>query len=205
MKKLLIALIACLSVFSVVNVKAAPSPVVPSLFNAGEVGLTLSSGCLVNPPDSVRTVEVPNEVERSYKYCHPQNETRTLRSEGDRTVNLTVGAFWFPTKLVGLEANVPIYKSTDDRLQVDEVHAGLLLRAPLFEKCPVLRHVAPYGGLGTVLNWQEGNTWSYVAKAGLEVQVVKHVRAFGEFQYRNVDFHWSQGSRAVQAGLRFPF
>jgi len=208
MKKLLIAIVVCLSVFSVVNVKAADvtRPVAPSLFNAGEVGLTLSSGVSVNPKDSVRTVPGPvvdDFIER--KYCPSENTPeQVVRSKGHRTVNFTVGGFWFPTKLVGVEANLPIFNE-ENGVHVDEVQAGLLLRLPLFEKCPVLRHVAPYAGLGTVLNWQEGNTWSYVAKGGLSVRVVKHVELFGEYQYRNVDFHWSQGSRVVQAGLKFPF
>lgn len=203
MKKLLIALVACLSVFSVVNVKAAPVTAAPSLFNAGEVGLTLSSGVSVNPKDAVQTVTVPVESERFSKYCEPQTETRLLRHDGHRVVNFTVGGFWFPTKLVGVEANLPVFK--EEGLSVEEVQLGLLGRLPLFPTCPVLKHVAPYAGLGTVLNWKEGNTWSYVAKGGLSVRVTRHIEAFGEYQYRNVDFKWSQGARVVQGGLRFPF
>jgi len=199
MKKLMIALVACLSLFSAVNVKSADA--VPSLFNAGEVGLSLSSGVNVNPKDSVSTVVVP--VESFVQSCEgPQTTTRTVRDSGEKTVNFTVGAFWFPTRLLGLEANLPVYR-TDD-VSIQEVQAGLLLRLPLARSTPLLKHLAPYGGVGTVYNWEEGTRWSYVVKGGLDLRFTRHCGIFGEFQHRNVDFR-SRGVSAVQGGLKLNF
>jgi len=197
MNKLLIALVTCMTAFSAINTKAAES-----LFNTGEVGLTLSSGYLINP-ESVRSVRTVPQSQVEYEGCHPRQKTVIRNHDGERTVNITAGAFWYPTKLLGVEANVPFYST--EGVSVQEVQTGLLLRLPLFNGCPVLRHVAPYGGIGTVYNWKEGDRWSYVGKGGVNIRLNKKWGIFGEYQYRNVNFNLDQGHSTVQGGFNFVF
>lgn len=149
-----------------------------SLFNAGEFGLSLSSGY---------------NLDRANLFKTPYS------------LNGTAGAFWFPFRNVGLEANVPFYQSTG--VSVDEVQAGALLRLPLSKTVPVLRNLSPYVGVGGVYNWQAKADLSYEAKAGLEVRLNKGWGIFGEYQYRNdsISKLTTTGGSTLQGGLRFVF
>lgn len=147
-----------------------------SLFNSDELGLSLSTGYVVD---------------------------RSAPFQGDYTFNLTAGAFYFPTRYLGLEANVPFYQT--DGVSVDEVQAGVLLRLPLGSSTPLFRNVAPYAGVGGVYNWEATDKWAYVAKAGVEVRLNSKWGVFAEGQYRNDDFTWENGATSVQGGLKFVF
>jgi opacity protein-like surface antigen len=158
---------------SVVETTAVKST---SLFNAGEVGVSLSSG---------------------------YNVDRAAAFQQDYTVNVSAGLFYFPTRNLGFEANVPFYQT--DGVSVDEVQAGLLLRVPLARTLPVLRNLAPYVGLGGVYNWDAYDKWAYVAKGGLEYRLNSKWGVFVEGQYRNSDFNLDRGQTSVQTGLKLSF
>jgi len=200
MKKMLIALVAFVCC-SVASVKAAE---VEPLFRAGEVGLTLSGGGLLNPSD-VETVTpgVSYDCYQSEESLDDSNNSTVTRKNGHKTVNFTVGAFWFPLKRLGFELNVPVYQN--DGVSVEEIQAGLLVRCPLSDTTPVLRRVAPYVGLGGAYNWRDDERWSYIGKGGVEVRLNKNVAVFTEFQYRNNDAHLDNGSKTVQGGLKVVF
>lgn len=148
-----------------------------SLFNAGEVGLSLGTG---------------------------YNVDRSAPFQQDYNVNLTAGAFYFPTRNIGLEASVPFYQTKG--VSVDEVQAGVVLRLPLSSKYSLLKNVAPYVGAGGVYNWQADQRWAYIAKAGAELRLNSKWGVFVEGQYRNNEFKdWNKGGTSVQAGVKFVF
>lgn len=146
-----------------------------SLFNSGEVALTLGS-----------TVNVDKEAN-----FHPES------------YNLNVGASYFVTRNFGLEASVPLYYSTGQAIQ--EVNAGLVFRLPLSKDTIVLKNLAPYVGLGGVYNWQTAQNWAYVGKFGVEARLNKKWGLFVEAQYRNSDFDWADGQTSVGTGLKLVF
>ncbi len=99
MKKLLLSL-TCFGLM--VGYTSASTNVSTSLFNAGEVGVSLGTAYNVKP---------------SEPFSDPYS------------FNLVAGVHYFPTKLVGAEVNVPFYQTKG--VSVDEVQAGLLLRVPV--------------------------------------------------------------------------
>lgn len=155
------------------TVSSTPST---SLFNAGEIGLTLGTGYVVD---------------------------RSAPFQGDYAFNLTAGAFAYPTKYLGAEVNVPFYQTKG--VAVSEVQAGLLLRAPL-SSVALLKNVAPYVGFGGVYNWNSQNEYAYIGKVGVDFRLNKKWGVFAEGQYRNNEFsNWDKGSTSVQGGLRLVF
>lgn len=154
--------------------------VTESLFNAGELGLTLSSGY---------DVGAASAVNGSTLFQQPY------------TFNLSAGAFWFPFRNFGVEANLPFYQTKG--ISVDEVQFGLLARLPLAKTTPVLRNISPYVGVGGVYGWKAVEEWSYFGKVGLEVRVNKKWGIFTQGTYRNNEFdHWGQGAVGIEGGLR---
>jgi len=152
-----------------------------SLYNAGEVGVSLSTGYVLDRANLFKT---------------------------PYSLNATAGAFWYPFRNLGVEVNVPFYQSSG--VSVSEVQAGLTLRLPLSRTAPLLRNVAPYVGLDGVYNWQDTTRFAYIAKAGLEVRLNSKVGVFVEGQYRNNEFRnftttLDQGQTAVQGGLKLVF
>lgn len=147
-----------------------------SLFNAGELGLSLGTGY---------TVDVANAFKDPY------------------AVNLQAGAFWFPWRNFGVEASVPFFSTKG--VSVQEVQAGVVVRLPLAKTVPVLRNISPYVGVGGVYNWETDESWAYVGKVGTEVRLNKKWGVFAEGQYRNVNFDWADGQTSVVGGLRFVF
>ena len=152
-----------------------------SLFNAGEVGVSLSTGYVL---DRANLFKAPYSL------------------------NATAGAFWFPLRNLGVEANVPFYQSTG--VSVDEVQAGLVLRLPLAKTTPLFRNVAPYVGFEGVYNWQDAVNWAYIAKAGVDVRLNAKWGLFVEGQYRNNELRnvtttLDQGQTSVQGGLKLVF
>lgn len=146
-----------------------------SLFNAGELGLSLGTGYT---------------VDRAAAFQQPY------------AVNLQAGAFWFPWRNIGFEADVPFFSTKG--VSVQEVQAGIVARLPLSKTTPVLKNIAPYVGVGGVYNWQTDQDWAYVGKAGVEVRLNKKWGVFGEGQYRDKDFKFD-GQTSVVGGLRFVF
>jgi hypothetical protein len=154
-----------------------------SLFNAGELGLTLASGYTLGPA---------GKVSGATAFTQPY------------TLNFTAGAFYYPVRNLGLEVNVPFYQSQG--VSVNEVQAGLLLRLPLAKTTPLLKNVAPYVGLGGVYNWDTAQDWAYIGKVGAEVRLNKKWGVFAEGQYRNSEFqNWDKGNVSVVGGLKFVF
>jgi opacity protein-like surface antigen len=147
-----------------------------SLFNAGETGLTLSTGYTVDP---------------------------SAAFQSEYSFNLTAGLYHYLTRNIGVEVNVPFYSTKG--ASVTEVQAGLLARLPLSSNVPLFRNFAPYIGLGGVYNWNTVQDWAYVAKAGVEVRLNKNWGIFTEYQFRNSDFNWSKGEQRVAGGLKFTF
>lgn len=145
-----------------------------SLYNAGELGVSLSSGYVVDP-------------------SQPFND--------DYVFNLSGGAFWFPIRNLGVEANVPFYQTKG--VSVDEVQAGLLFRVPLAKDVAVFKNFAPYLGLGAVYAWDAAEQWAYNAKVGVEFRTNKKWGVFVEGQYRNFEFkNWGNGETTLQGGLK---
>lgn len=176
-----IALTIATSAFAADTVKASTGNVVQttsveqtSLFNAGELGLSLGTG---------------------------YNVDRSAAFQQDYNLNLTAGAFYFPTRNIGLEASVPFYQTKG--VSVDEVQAGVVLRLPLGKKVALLKNVAPYVGVGGAYNWESDQRWTYIAKAGAELRLNSKWGVFVEGQYRNNEFKdWNKGGTSVQGGLR---
>jgi hypothetical protein len=169
---------ACALTLTTAVFAADTAPVVkevnPSLFNAGEVGLNLSTGYVVD-------------------WSEPFSK--------DYTFNLSAGAFWFPWRNVGFEANVPFYQSTG--VSISEVNAGLLFRVPLAKEMAVFKCFAPYVGVGGAYDWNANSEWAYVGKAGLEFRTNKKWGIFAECQFRNDSFsEWNTGETSFQGGLR---
>jgi len=154
-----------------------------SLFNAKEFGLSLSSGY---------DVGAANQVNGKNLFGQPYN------------FNLTAGAFYFPWRNVGIEANVPFYQTKG--VSVDEVQVGLLFRLPLSKDVAILKNISPYIGVGGVYNWNDEQSWAYIGKAGAEFRLNKKWGVYAEGQYRNYEFsNMGQGAVSVQGGLRFVF
>jgi hypothetical protein len=155
-----------------------------SLFNAGEVGLSLSTGYDVGAANSI-------------------NSGKDLYGE-PYTFNLSAGAFYFPLRNVGFEVNVPFYQTSG--VSVDEVSAGVLFRLPLSSETAILKNISPYVGLSAVYNWQDVQDWAYIGKAGVEFRFNKKWGVFAEAQYRNHELEkLGEGSLSAQGGLKFVF
>lgn len=144
-----------------------------AVFNANEFSLSIGSGYNVNAFGAQNVKEA---------FATPYN------------FNLNAGAQYFVTKNLGLEANVPFYQTKG--VSVSEVQAGALVRVP------VLRHVAPYAGLGGAYAWNDARPFSYIAKGGLEFRLNKGWGLFAEADYRNSNFDFEKGAVSVNGGLR---
>lgn len=154
-----------------------------SLFNAGELGLSLGTAY---------DVGAASQVNGKTLFNNPY------------TFNISGGVFYFPWRNLGFEANVPFYQTKG--VSVDEVQAGILFRVPLAEETPFFKSLAPYIGLDGVYNWQTVQDWAYIAKAGLEFRFNRKWGLFAEGNYRNYELsNWSQGEVSVRGGLRFVF
>lgn len=172
----LIAGVFCALALTFASVATAATNEQASLFNAGETGLSLSTGYTVDPAAAFQT---------------------------DYTFNLTAGVYHYFTRNFGAEVNVPFYTSAGSAVQ--EVQAGLLVRLPLSSNVPLFKNFAPYVGLGGVYNWETTQDWAYIAKAGVEIRLNKKWGVFAEYQYRNSDFTWEAGEQRAQGGLKFTF
>ena len=181
----LIAGVFCALALTFTSVAATNAPAVTSaatttdstsLFNAGELGVSLSTGYVV---------DTGNAFENDYSF------------------NLTAGAFYFPFRYLGVEVNVPFYQTKG--VSVSEVQAGLLARLPLSANVSLLKNFAPYGGLGGAYAWDASERWTYIAKGGVDFRLNKNWGIFAEYQYRNIDFTWSNGESRLQGGLKLVF
>lgn len=168
-------LIVCMTVLTMSAFAADTNS--SSLFNAGEVGLALSSGYVVD----------------------------TSKAFSDHySANLSVGTFWFPYRNVGVEANVPFYST--DGVSVSEIQAGLLFRLPLSSTIPVFKSISPYVGIGGVYNWHTDSSWAYIGKVGVEYRFNSKWGVFAEGQYRNSQLsNLDKGRTSIQGGLKFVF
>lgn len=155
-----------------------------SLFNAGEVGLSLSTGYDLGAANTI--------TGGKSLYGQPY------------AFNLSAGAFYFPLRNVGFEVNVPFYQTKG--VSLDEVSAGVLFRLPLSSTTPILKNISPYVGASAVYNWQETQKWAYIGKAGVEVRLNSKWGVFAEAQYRNHELdNWGNGAVGAQGGLKFVF
>lgn len=180
--KWVISVVCAVTFLSTTAFAAVPAavPVAPakavntSLFNAGEVGLSLGTGYVVD---------------------------RSAAFKQDYVFNLSGGAFWFPFRNFGIEANVPFYQSKG--VSLDEINAGVLVRLPLSKTTPVLKNLSPYVGVGGAYDFNANSNWAYVGKVGVEFRFNKKVGFFVEGQYRdNSVSDWKNGQTSVQGGVR---
>lgn len=182
MKKLIIGLFCALSLVTAAfaadtnSVTVTAKDTSTSLFNAKEFGLSIGSGYT---------------LDRAALFKQPYS------------VNLNAGAFFYPWRNLGIEADVPFYETKG--VSVQEVQFGPVLRFPLSKDKPILKNLAPYIGAGGIYNWQTTQDWAYYGKVGLEVRVNKHWGVFTEGQYRNSDLKANDGQTSVQGGLRLVF
>ena len=161
----------------------APITTTTSLFNGGELGVSLGS---------TYSLGQANQVNQKTLFTQPYS------------FNVNAGAFWFPWRNLGFEATVPFYQTAG--VSVDEVQAGVVLRLPLASQNSFFKHFAPYVAVDEVYNWQNVNRNSYLAKAGLEVRLNKYFGVFAEGQYRNSSFsNLGQGQTSVGSGFRLAF
>lgn len=159
-----------------------------SLFNAGELGVSLSSGYDLGTADAVVATggNAATLFGNSYNF------------------NLSAGVFYFPYRNLGFEVNVPFYQTKG--VSVEEAQAGVLLRLPLAKKTPILKNIAPYVGASAVYNWNAAKDWAYIGKAGVEIRTNNKWGVFAEAQYRNYELqNWGQGAVSIQGGLKFVF
>ena len=172
----LIAGVFCALALTFATVATAATNEQASLFNAGETGLSLSTGYTVDP---------------------------SAAFQSEYAFNLTAGVYHYFTRNIGAEVNVPFYSTSG--ASVTEVQVGLLARLPLSSNVPLFKNFAPYVGLGGVYNWETAQDWAYIAKAGVDFRVNKKWSVFSEYQYRNADFNWSSGEQRLQGGIRLSF
>jgi opacity protein-like surface antigen len=172
--------ILCFMAFALTAMAATtPTPTAvanTSLFNAGELGVSLGTGY---------TVDRANLFKAPY------------------TLNLEAGAFYFPWRNVGFEARVPFYQSHG--VSVSEIQAGALLRLPLSSSASLLKNIAPYIGLGGVYNWQTAQEAAYIAKIGTDFRFNSKWGIFVEGQFRNRDFNMDRGQTTVAGGIKLVF
>jgi outer membrane protein W len=152
-----------------------------SLFNANELSVSLGTSYTVD----YHVTSVKDAFAQPYDF------------------NLNVGAQYFLTRNLGVEANLPFYQTKG--VSFSEVQAGLVFRLPLSSSTPILKSIAPYVGVGGVYNWVEDQSWAYVGKAGVEFRLNKKWGVFSEAQYRNTDFKWGNGATSIAGGLRLVF
>jgi hypothetical protein len=149
----------------------------------------------VSPLTTVPTsVFRANEFDLSVGTAYTLGETKSTAFAKPYALNLNAGADYFFTRYLGVEANVPFYQNKAESLS--DVYGGLVLRLPI-------KRVAPYVGFGYDYGWR-GQGSTYVAKAGLEVRLVKHLGLYGEYQYRDNSFD-TKGSSVLAGGLRLNF
>jgi len=167
----------------VVTSVATNAVTLTSLFNAGEFGVSLGSGY---------TVGAAGAVKPSTAFTQPY------------TLNFNAGAFYFPWRNLGFEANIPFYQSKG--VSVEEVQAGVLLRLPLSKSIVLLKNIAPYIGVSGVYNWKTAQDWAYIGKVGTEVRLNKKWGIFVESQYRENELvNLNKGIVSVGGGLKLVF
>ncbi len=152
------------------------------MFNAKEFGLAFGTGYSLGQA---------NQISGKTAFNAPYS------------LNFNAGAFYFPYRNLGVEANVPFYQTKG--VSLSEVQAGLVLRLPLAKTVPVFRNFAPYVGVGGVYNWNSAKDFAYTAKVGGEVRLNKNWGVFIESQYRNTDFNFGQGQTTLNGGLHLVF
>lgn len=154
-----------------------------SLFNAKEFGISIASGYNVGSAGNINTKTA---------FTQPY------------TLNFNAGAFYFPWRNVGFEANVPFYQNKG--ASVDEVQVGMIFRLPLSKTTPILKNISPYLGVDGVYNWQTAQNWAYIGKVGTEFRFNKRLGIFVEGQYRNSEFqNWANGNIGLNGGIRLVF
>ena len=120
---------------------------------------------------------------------------------GAYSENVAVGAGYYATKYVGIEASLPFYNTQG--VAVKDVLADVLVRVPV----TVGSHFgfAPYGGVGVDYAWNQ-TQFSPFAKAGVELRVNKGWALFTEYQYTIDRFaDYQNGAGSLRGGLRLNF
>ena len=173
----------CMAFAIVTSTFAGTSTNSTSLFNSDEVGLSIASGY---------NLGAAGNVNGSTAFTKPY------------TLNLNAGAFYFPWRYLGAEANVPFYQN--EGVSVSEVQVGTIARLPLGSETPILKNIALYVGAGGVYNWQTDAAWAYIGKVGTELRLNKNWGVFVESQYRNCQFtQLENGNLSLNGGLRLVF
>jgi hypothetical protein len=122
-----------------------------------------------------------------------------VSTDGAAFEGLEVGAGYFFTKHLGLEASVPI---NYEGVTVREANAGAVIRLPI-------GRLAPYVRGGVNYEWNADQLAGYVG-AGLEWKVTSHLSAFGgaDYQFTSGDAFaqsFEEDDVTFNAGLRWTF
>jgi outer membrane protein W len=117
--------------------------------------------------------------------------------KGQNLTSIGVGAGYFVTKNLGLEATVPVYKT--DGSTVQDVSVGGVVRVP------VLRYFAPYLRAGADYNW-ERQAWSEYAGLGVEARLNSKWGVYGGVNYVvSSPSNYKAGTWTPTVGARFVF
>ena len=114
----------------------------------------------------------------------------------DYSFNLGAGLSYSLTRWLVVQTTVPFYQTKG--VSVLEVQAGLAARLPL-------GHFAPYVGCNYLYNWNADDESAYVGRAGVEFRVNPKWSTFVEWQYRNNNLTWDNGSQSIVGGITLIF
>jgi opacity protein-like surface antigen len=114
----------------------------------------------------------------------------------DYSFNLGVSASYSLTKNFVLQTTLPFYQTKG--VSISEIQAGVIARLPV-------GHFAPYVGANYVYDWDADNKSAYIGRAGLEFRFNPKWSTFVEWQYRNNNFDWDNGSQSIVGGITLIF
>jgi len=168
-----------------------------SLFNAGEVGISLDGGYILNDyPDTKSTTYT---TEKKGKKTVVKASTVTTDND-DYDILARVGVFYFPVKNFGASVFVPIY-TTDDGLEVNTVDVALIARIALLDA------FAPYCKVGTSYQWQN-EEYDYFGAVGVEYRLSMNWGVYSEVNYQVKDFDTNNsenGQTTLRLGVSYVF
>jgi hypothetical protein len=172
MKKLLLVLSMALGLFSA-GLSTATASDSESRFNANELSILIGTSYAVDKAN----------IRESF--------------DEDYDANFDVGARYFLTRNIGLEATLPVYSTSGQT--INNVDLSLV------ERLPVLKYAALYARQGANYQW-ENQTFTGILAAGVEVRLAKGWGVFAEGNYRFADFDsFSDGNAALRGGLSLSF
>lgn len=116
----------------------------------------------------------------------------------DYAFNSDVGLSYFVNQYVGIDTVIPFFN--DGVFTANRIALGATVR------CPFGR-VAPYGGAGTVYNWQ-GDDFDAYGKVGLAYRLNNNIEVFTEYRYTIQNLHndsLRNGDGQIRGGISLVF